>query len=78
MATPERYKPFTVRRPAAAALLGIGRTKLDSLIANGEIQAKKSGRSLLIVVASIEKYIDGLPRAKLKDTIGNYGKKLAS
>jgi excisionase family DNA binding protein len=64
--TNPQHKPFTVRRPAAAAMLGVGRTKLDTLIAAGEIQAKKSGRSLLILVSSIEKYIEGLPTATLK------------
>jgi hypothetical protein len=59
-------KPLTVRRKAAGHIVGFGVTKLDELIARGEIQAVKSGKHLLILVESLENYIASLPRAALK------------
>jgi len=59
-------KAITVRRHDAAAMLGEGVSKIDMLIATGQVQAKKSGRNLLIVVESLERYVAGLPPAELK------------
>jgi hypothetical protein len=58
-------RPLVVRRRVAASMIGGGTTKLHELIASGEIEARKSGRSLLISVASLEAYIAGLPVEKL-------------
>jgi hypothetical protein len=66
-------KPLVVRRPVAAAAIGQGTSKLDELIASGQIQAVKSGRNLLILVESLERYIASLPPAELK-SYGNYKK----
>jgi excisionase family DNA binding protein len=59
-------KPLVVKRLVAAAAIGAGTTKLTQLIATGEIRAVKSGKNLLIVVESLERYIASLPPAKLK------------
>jgi hypothetical protein len=59
-------KPLAMKRRAAARMLAIGTTKLDGLIASGQIQAVKSGKNLLVLVASIEQYLASLPPAKLK------------
>jgi hypothetical protein len=67
-------KPIAVRRTVAASLIGEGVTKIDELIASGQIEARKSGRNLLILVASLEAYVAGLPPAELKST-GGYKKK---
>jgi hypothetical protein len=66
-------KPLAVRRPVAASLIGEGITKIDELIATGQIEAKKSGKNLLITVASLERYIANLPLAPLKSS-GRYKK----
>ena len=69
--SPDRYsppRPITVRRQVAAAMLGEGLSKLDELISRGQIEAKKSGKNLLIVVDSLERYVAGLPRAVLKSS----------
>jgi hypothetical protein len=58
-------RPIAVRRRVAANMIGEGTTKLDELIASGQVEARKSGRNLLIVVASLEAYVAGLPVAKL-------------
>jgi excisionase family DNA binding protein len=65
---PTSHPPITVRRREAAAMLGIGTSLIDELIASGQISAKKSGKNLLIVVASLEEYIAKLPPAKLNST----------
>lgn len=48
-------EPLTVRIPVALQLTGIGRTKLYELIASGEIETVKVGRSTLIRVASLRR-----------------------
>ena len=65
---PTSHPPITVRRREAAAMLGIGTSLLDELIASGQVSAKKSGKNLLIVVASLEEYVSKLPPAKLNST----------
>jgi len=69
-------KAIAVRRHDAAAMIGEGISKIDMLVATNQIQAKKSGRNLLILVASLEAYVAGLPPAELK-TYGNYKKPAA-
>jgi hypothetical protein len=62
--------PIAVRRTVAAAMIGAGTSKLDYLISTGQIEAKKSGKNLLILVASLEAYVAGLPAAELKSFSG--------
>jgi hypothetical protein len=59
-------KAIAVRRQDAANMIGEGVSKIDMLIATGQIQGKKSGRNLLILVESLERYVAGLPPAELK------------
>lgn len=41
----------------------IGRTKLFSLIAGGQIEAVKLGSRTLVRTQSVREFLDGLPRA---------------
>lgn len=50
--------PLTVRVALAAEMLGIGRTKIYELIAEDEIEVIKLGSATLIVVASLEAFIE--------------------
>src|SRR4051812_6356814 len=59
------FRPLALRRKAAANAIGVGVTKLDLLIATGEIAAVKSGKCLLIPVVELERYLASLPRAEL-------------
>jgi hypothetical protein len=72
--TSSQPKPLAVRRQVAAAMLGEGRSKIDELIATGRLDARKSGKNLLILVSSLESYVAGLPPAVLVST-GGYRKK---
>jgi hypothetical protein len=47
-------------------MMGVGKTTLDRLIAEQLVDAVKCGKRLLILVASIERYLGSLPKAKLK------------
>ena len=58
-------RPIAVRRRVAASMIGEGTTKIDELIATHKIEARKSGRNLLILVDSLEAYVSGLPVATL-------------
>ncbi len=49
---------LTVRVPVAARMLGIGKTKLYDLIAAHEIDVVKVGRATLIVVKSLERFVE--------------------
>jgi hypothetical protein len=59
-------EPLAVRRRVAARITGQGVTKIDELIATGQIKAVKSGNNLLILVESIKTYLNSLPPAELK------------
>ena len=50
--------PLTVRVVVAAEMLGIGRTKIYEMIAGDEIEVIKLGSATLIVVASLEAFIE--------------------
>ena len=50
--------PLTVRVVVAAEMLGIGRTKIYEMIAADEIEIIKLGSATLIVVASLEAFIE--------------------
>ena len=49
---------LTVRVPAAACVLGIGKTKLYELITAHEIDVIKVGRATLVVVRSLERFVE--------------------
>lgn len=49
---------LTIRVPDAARMLGIGKTKLYELIAAREIDVIKVGRATLIVVRSLERFVE--------------------
>ena len=50
--------PLTVRVVVAAKMLGIGRTKIYEMISADEIEVIKLGSATLIVVASLEAFIE--------------------
>jgi hypothetical protein len=45
-------------------MLGVGTTKLDELIASGQIIAKRAGKNRLVMVSSMHTYLDSLPDAR--------------
>jgi len=49
---------LTIRVPVAARMLGIGKTKLYELITAREIDVIKVGRATLIVVRSLERFVE--------------------
>jgi excisionase family DNA binding protein len=53
--------PLAVSPTAAAAILGVGRSKLYELLKR-EIPALKVGRRTLVRITDIEKYLDSLSR----------------
>ena len=56
--TPEGSVRPIVVKPKAATRFGIGGlTKIYGLIANGQLESYRDGRSRLITVASIEAYV---------------------
>jgi excisionase family DNA binding protein len=52
--------------PQAAVRLSRSVRFIYEEIAKGELEAVKSGKSTLVVVASMDKYVEKLPRAKIK------------
>jgi hypothetical protein len=62
--------PIAVRRAVAAAMIGESTCKLDYLISTNQVEARKAGKNLLVIVASLERYIAGLPPAELKSFSG--------
>lgn len=52
-----QMRPVAVRIPQAAAMLGIGRSKLYLCIAAGEIETIKVGRATLVPVDSLNAFV---------------------
>ncbi len=57
MAAPVTDEPRAYRVPAAAELLGIGKSKLNELIAQGAIESKKDGNVRLIPADALRAYM---------------------
>nr|KIS29931.1 hypothetical protein TQ38_25585 [Novosphingobium sp. P6W] len=55
---PPPFKAVSVRIPTAAAMLGIGKTKLYELISTGEIDLIKIGKVSLIAVNALEAFVE--------------------
>ena len=64
METP--LKIFTYRIPDACAVLGIGRTKLYALIAEGKIKASACGGRTLIPADALRDFVKNLPPAPIR------------
>ena len=54
--------PLLISVDEAGRLLSVGRTKIYELIAAGDLDGRKAGKSTRIVMASIHQYVDGLPK----------------
>jgi predicted DNA-binding transcriptional regulator AlpA len=52
--------PITVRVPVAVQMTGISRTNLYALIRTKQIEIVKLGRSTLVLVESLRRYIESL------------------
>jgi hypothetical protein len=52
--------------PHAAAMIGRGQTFIYGAIGDGRIEAVKSDKRTLVVVDSLRRYAESLPRAKVK------------
>ncbi len=57
MTAPPPVEPICVKVNDAARMIGVGRTKLYELIASGEIEAIKLGKSTRIMTASLHKMV---------------------
>ena len=51
-------EPICVRVNDAARMIGIGRTKLYELIANGELETVKLGKATRITTASLHRLVE--------------------
>lgn len=52
-----RPDPICVRVNDAARMIGVGRTKLYELIASGDVEAVKLGKSTRITTASLQELV---------------------
>jgi hypothetical protein len=59
-------EPMLCSIEAATALISRGQTFVIDAIAKGVIEAVKSDRRTLVKVESLRKYVDSLPKPKLK------------
>ncbi|WP_324827925.1 helix-turn-helix domain-containing protein [Qipengyuania zhejiangensis] len=51
-------EPICVRVNDAARMIGVGRTKLYELIANGELEAVKIGKATRITTSSLHRLVE--------------------
>lgn len=57
MTAPPSVEPICVKVNEAARMIGVGRTKLYQLIATGDVEVVKLGKSTRITVASLRELI---------------------
>ncbi|GHC96824.1 helix-turn-helix domain-containing protein [Novosphingobium pokkalii] len=57
MKSPPPVEPLCVKVNDATRMIGVGRTKLYELIASGEIEAIKLGKSTRIMTASLHELV---------------------
>ena len=57
MIAPPPVEPICVKVNDAARMIGVGRTKLYELIASGEIEVVKLGKSTRITTASLHELV---------------------
>lgn len=58
-----RAEPIAARIPEVRRLTGISRSEIYRLLAKGKLKGVKSGRSTLVLMASVTEYLDSLPPA---------------
>jgi hypothetical protein len=51
-------QPITVRVAVAVQMLGLSRSKFYMLMSDGEFEIVKVGRCTLVVVASLQRFVD--------------------
>jgi len=54
---PPSVEPICVKVNDAARMIGVGRTKLYELIADGEVETVKLGKSTRVITASLHRLI---------------------
>ena len=57
MTTSPPVEPICVRGNDAARMIGVGRTKLYELIADGEVDTVKLGKSTRVITASLHRLV---------------------
>jgi len=65
MTTRPTVEPLAVKSKTAAAMLGLSTTTIDTLVAKGELQARRAGKVRLILTSSIRDYLEKLPDARV-------------
>ena len=58
MSGQQSVEPICVRVNDAARMIGVGRTKLYELIANGEVETVKIGKATRVTTASLRGLVD--------------------
>ncbi len=61
----EEMEPISVSIETASRLTGICRSRIYYLIAQGKLDARKYGKSTLILADSLKKFLSDLPPAKI-------------
>ena len=61
---PQQIDPISVRIPEAIRMIGVGRTTIYQLIASGDLEAAKVGRSTVVFVDSVRRYLSANRRSR--------------
>jgi len=56
---------IAVTIPKAVEVSGLGRTTIYQLIGAGKIDARKQGRRTLVMVESLSRHLESLPKAEV-------------
>lgn len=57
-----QFEPMVLGVKDAAAFIGLSRSRLYELIADGTIEARKLGARTVVPIASLRSYVESAPR----------------
>ena len=59
-----KVEPYALTIEGAVRYTGMSRTRIEGLLSDGKVEAKRAGRRTLVLAASLRAYLDSLPAAR--------------
>ena len=59
-----KIEPYALTMDGAVRYSGMSRTRIEGLLSDGKVEAKRAGRRTLVLAASLRAYLESLPAAR--------------
>jgi hypothetical protein len=59
-----KVEPYALTMEGAVQYSGMSRTRIEGLLSEGKVEAKRVGRRTLVLAASLRAHLDSLPAAR--------------